>query len=67
MRDGREQEISSFGLVVGDVLVVEGGDILPADGILVDGSTLRYLSPSRPISISLSVQCRREPFDRGIG
>ena len=53
MRDGREQEISSFDLVVGDLLVVEGGDILPADGILVDGSTLRYLSSPRAVSISL--------------
>lgn len=42
IRDGREQEIRSFDLVVGDVAVIESGDILPADGILIDGSTLRY-------------------------
>ena len=41
LRDGTEQEISSFDLVVGDIVVAEGGDILPADGILISGSTLR--------------------------
>lgn len=41
IRDGKEQQISSFDLVVGDIMIVEGGDILQADGILVDGSMLR--------------------------
>jgi magnesium-transporting ATPase (P-type) len=30
--------VSTFDLLVGDVLMVEAGDILPADGLLLPGS-----------------------------
>ncbi|KAI8463798.1 MAG: hypothetical protein J3K34DRAFT_526699 [Monoraphidium minutum] len=38
IRGGREVSISAPGLLVGDVLLVEAGDILPADGLLLPGS-----------------------------
>ena len=36
------QDISIFDLVVGDVLVFETGDILPADAIMITGTNVRY-------------------------
>eukprot|EP00210_Caulerpa_lentillifera_P004992 g4766.t1 len=41
VRDGIEQEISCFELLVGDLVKIESGDILQSDGILIDGSTIR--------------------------
>ena len=34
--------MSTFELLVGDVLMLATGDILPADGLLLQGSDLRY-------------------------
>jgi P-type Ca2+ transporter type 2C len=36
-RDGAVVEVSVFDVVVGDVVWVEGGDRIPADGVLVQG------------------------------
>jgi Ca2+-transporting ATPase len=41
MRGGEEQTLSCFDLLVGDVLLVEAGDILPADGLLFAGGQLK--------------------------
>lgn len=41
MRGGVEQTLSCFNLLVGDVLLVEAGDILPADGLLFAGGQLK--------------------------
>jgi len=41
IRSGREEGISIFDLVVGDLLIVEGGDIVPADVVLVGGGCLK--------------------------
>ena len=38
IRGEREVSVSTFDLLVGDVLMVEAGDILPADGLLLPGS-----------------------------
>lgn len=40
VRNGSELPISIFDLVVGDVVMVEPGDIIPADGILVESFSL---------------------------
>ncbi|KAI9294032.1 PMCA-type calcium-translocating P-type ATPase [Neoconidiobolus thromboides FSU 785] len=40
VRDGREEEISVFELVVGDVLCMEPGDICPVDGVYISGHHL---------------------------
>ena len=41
IRNGREVGISTYDLLVGDVLLLATGDILPADGLLFKGSDLR--------------------------
>ncbi len=41
VRNGREVGISTYDLLVGDVLLVATGDILAADGLLFQGNELR--------------------------
>mmetsp|Transcript_16664 Transcript_16664/g.65081 ORF Transcript_16664/g.65081 Transcript_16664/m.65081 type:complete len:961 (-) Transcript_16664:40-2922(-) len=41
VRGGRQQEVSIRTIVVGDVVELAVGDILPADGILIQGHDLR--------------------------
>nr|OQO28236.1 hypothetical protein B0A51_05386 [Rachicladosporium sp. CCFEE 5018] len=41
IRSGKTQEISIFDILVGDLLLVEPGDILPVDGIFVDGHAVK--------------------------
>ncbi|CAD7699211.1 unnamed protein product [Ostreobium quekettii] len=41
IREGVEQEVSSFDLVVGDLVIVEAGDILEADGVLFQGDEIK--------------------------
>ena len=43
MRDGATQQISVFDLLVGDVMLVETGDILAADGVLFRGNNVRQV------------------------
>lgn len=40
-RSGKTQEISVHDLLVGDVLLVEPGDIIPADGIFISGHAVK--------------------------
>ncbi len=42
MRGGQQQEVPGRELLAGDLVVVEAGDILPADGLLVQGGELRW-------------------------
>jgi len=41
VRDGEERTISVLDLVVGDIMVLREGEILPVDGLYVSGSGLR--------------------------
>jgi len=41
LRDGRQQEIFSAELVPGDILLIEEGDTLPADGRVVESVAMR--------------------------
>jgi Ca2+ transporting ATPase len=41
LRGGREVQLSTFDVLVGDLLLVETGDILCADGVLVDGTDIK--------------------------
>ena len=41
IRNGTRQEISTFDLLVGDILLFGYGDILPVDGVLMSGSLIR--------------------------
>lgn len=45
-RDNEKIEIESFELVVGDVVEIEKGDIIGADGILIEGN----VTVSEPMS-----------------
>lgn len=40
-RDAEVQDISIFDLLVGDVMLFETGDILPADAVIITGNTIR--------------------------
>ena len=40
IRNGRRQLLSIFDLVVGDVVVIETGDKLPADGVFIQGDAV---------------------------
>lgn len=40
MRSGREQQISVYDLNVGDILMLEPGDIIPVDGLYLKGHNL---------------------------
>lgn len=44
LRDGGVKDISIFDLLVGDVMLFETGDIVPADGVIITGNTIRYSS-----------------------
>lgn len=41
VRAGQRQEISTFDLLVGDILLFGYGDILPVDGVLIQGNLIR--------------------------
>ena len=41
VRSGKSQEISVYDLMAGDVVHLEPGDLIPVDGILIDGHNLR--------------------------
>jgi Ca2+-transporting ATPase len=41
VRDGHEQEVSSRSLVPGDLVRIHEGDVIPADGILVEAADLQ--------------------------
>ncbi|OEL13270.1 Calcium-transporting ATPase 12, plasma membrane-type [Dichanthelium oligosanthes] len=41
VRAGRRQEVSIFDVVVGDVVVLKIGDVVPADGVFLEGHALQ--------------------------
>ncbi len=41
VRDGREQEVNASDLVPGDIVLLEAGDRIPADGRIVEAAALR--------------------------
>ena len=41
LRDGRIKSSHPFDLVVGDILILNAGDIIPVDGIVTQSSKLR--------------------------
>ncbi|KAJ0699148.1 putative P-type Ca(2+) transporter [Helianthus annuus] len=44
VREGRRQKISIFDIVVGDIVVLNIGDQIPADGLFIDGHSLLWTS-----------------------
>lgn len=41
IRSGKTQELSVFDILVGDVVILEAGDMLPVDGILIEGHNVK--------------------------
>lgn len=41
IRSGKPQEISVFDILVGDVVLLEPGDMVPADGVFIEGHNLK--------------------------
>jgi Ca2+-transporting ATPase len=41
IRSGKSQEISVFDILVGDVVLLEPGDMVPVDGIFIEGHNLK--------------------------
>jgi Ca2+-transporting ATPase len=41
VRDGKEMRITIFDLVVGDIMLLNAGDIIPGDGVYIDGKQLQ--------------------------
>lgn len=46
IRDGRKMRINSNGLVPGDVIVFEAGDLIPADARIIEGYLLEIMESS---------------------
>lgn len=53
VRDGAEQSISTYSIMVGDVVLVETGDILAADGIIFQGNDIRQVSLQPGVDVSM--------------
>ena len=62
MRDGELQEIAAERLVPGDIVSIEAGDIVPADGRLLRAATLE-VAESALTGESLPVSKGTEPID----
>ena len=60
-RDGKIQEIDTSEVVVGDIVILETGDKIPADGILLKGS----LSVDESILNGESKESKKENYQKG--
>ncbi|PKM53409.1 MAG: ATPase [Firmicutes bacterium HGW-Firmicutes-5] len=63
MRDGQIMEIPSAEVVVGDILIVDAGDFIAADGRLIESSSLQ-LNESALTGESVSVDKMIEPIHK---
>ncbi|KAJ9696037.1 hypothetical protein PVL29_008345 [Vitis rotundifolia] len=62
-RDGRRQEISIFDIVVGDVVFLNIGDQIPADGLFLEGHSMQVDESSMTgESDHVKVDRERNPF-----
>ncbi|MCL4078170.1 calcium-translocating P-type ATPase, PMCA-type [Coriobacteriia bacterium Es71-Z0120] len=62
VRDGVEQEVPAAELVPGDVVILEAGDKVPADGRLIEAASLKVdesslTGESRPVSKHADAEC----------
>jgi Mg2+-importing ATPase len=55
IRDGKEEKILASDIVVGDIIIVEAGNVIPADGIVRDGHDL-FVNESSLTGESLPVE-----------
>lgn len=63
LRDGRHQHISIFEVVVGDIVFLKIGDQIPADGLFLDGHSLKVDESSMTgESDHVEINERNSPF-----
>ncbi|KAL8214976.1 hypothetical protein R6Q57_004425 [Mikania cordata] len=63
IREGRRRKISIFDVVVGDVVVLDIGDQIPADGLFIDGHSLLVDESSMTgESDDIDIDAIRHPF-----
>ncbi|ETM54210.1 calcium-translocating P-type ATPase, PMCA-type [Phytophthora nicotianae] len=62
IRNGVPAEVSKFGLVVGDIVRVDLGDIVPADGIVFDQKELKLDESAMTGESDLMVKNTENPF-----
>ena len=55
MRDGKEEKILASNIVVGDIVMIEAGNVVPADGIVREGHDL-YVNESSLTGESMPVE-----------
>ncbi|MFI5205779.1 MAG: HAD-IC family P-type ATPase, partial [Candidatus Paceibacterales bacterium] len=55
VRDGKEQKILAANLVVGDIIVIEAGNVIPADGMVKEGHDL-FVNESSLTGESLPIE-----------
>jgi Ca2+-transporting ATPase len=67
-RGGRERDLPAADLVPGDIVLVEGGDVVPADLRVIDGSRLQAdESPLTGESVPVDKDPTRVPGDAALG
>lgn len=66
MRDGKEEEIPLEKIVPGDVIVLNAGDLIPADCVLLE-SKLLFINESVLTGESLPVEKQVGPSEKGEG
>ncbi|XP_020234394.1 putative calcium-transporting ATPase 13, plasma membrane-type [Cajanus cajan] len=63
VRSGRRQHVSIFDIVVGDVICLKIGDQVPADGVFIEGHSLKVDESSMTgESDHVEIDRRRHPF-----
>ncbi|KAL7251676.1 hypothetical protein ACSBR1_013515 [Camellia fascicularis] len=63
VRNGRRQQVSTFEIVVGDVVCLKIGDQVPADGLFIDGHSLQVDESSMTgESENVEVNFTQNPF-----
>ncbi|KAJ5166082.1 calcium ion P-type ATPase [Penicillium capsulatum] len=64
IRSGKREEVSTYDIMVGDVMCLEPGDIIPADGILIEGQSVKCDESSVTGESDL---LRKTPGDKAYG
>jgi P-type Ca2+ transporter type 2C len=63
VRSGRPQRVSVYGVMVGDIMLLEAGDVIPVDGILVEASGVQI--DESTVSGESELVHKSAPINRG--
>ncbi|MFA6325489.1 MAG: HAD-IC family P-type ATPase, partial [Candidatus Paceibacterota bacterium] len=61
IREGKEEKILASGLVVGDIIIIEAGNVVPADGVIKEGHDL-FVNESSLTGESLPIEKNVDNF-----